>query len=159
MVRRSSFPTKEISKMVQLDYEALFQQRRAYLQSLASLACDQQDALEAEDYTQLLELLTYKQTILGRFEEFSQEHPELVSRWHDDRNRLKRDVRERCEVLLEDMELALRELIESEESTSHQLNNRKFGLQNQMEQITVGSRAHSAYHDEPVSRSRLDLNR
>ncbi len=145
--------------MSHLDYVALFQQRRAYLQSLASLAGDQQDALNSEDYSQLLELLTHKQSILGRFEEFSQTHPELVTRWHDDRNDLSDEVRQRCELLLEDMEVALRELIEYEESTSNQLERRRYRLESQLQHVSAGARAHTAYHDEPVVRSRLDLNR
>lgn len=145
--------------MSRLDYVALFQQRRAYLQSLANLAVDQQDALHAEDYTQLLELLTHKQTILGRFDEFSKRHPELVPRWHLERDDLDAGVRERCEMLLEDMEVALRELIESEEATSSQLERRKYRLEDQLQKVSTGARAHRAYHDEPLVRSSLDLNR
>ncbi len=144
---------------MKLDYLSLFQQRRAYLQSLASLACDQQHAIDAEDYAHLLELLSHKQAILGRFEEFSQRHPELVERWHADRDRISEDLRDCCEMVLEDMEIAIRELIEYEQLASQELGRRKFGMEENLQRISHGAQTHRAYHDEPVARSTLDLNR
>lgn len=140
------------------DFLRVFCTRRDYCAALLELSREQQALIAADDYTQLLVLLGHKQGILGRMEEFNRRQPALWSRWREERGRLDPGDRAACESMLAETEAILATLYSQEQESTEDLARRRLATREELQNVSQGARAQSAYHDSPFAlSSRLDI--
>lgn len=143
----------------QSEFLHIFKVRREYCQALLELSRQQRELIDTDDYPQLLELLGQKQRLLGRLEELGKLRPRLWEEWHDERERLDSDSRADCDRVLADAEAVLSQLLDEENASTNLLSRRRDETQRQLQAISAGAQAHSAYHDNlsPATPRHLDI--
>lgn len=136
-----------MSSCGQSEFLQIFKVRREYCQALLELSRQQRELIDANDYPQLLELLGQKQRLLGRLEELSKLRPRLWEEWHEQRDALDSASRTECDRVLADAEAVLSQLLDEENASTDLLSRRRDETQRQLQAISAGAQAHSAYHD------------
>lgn len=134
--------------------------RRDYCRGLLDLSRRQREFIADGNYTELLEVVSRKQRLLGRLDALKQEQPEVVTNWNHRRHDLPEDIRGGCETLLKDIGETLRVLLEEEQFCTDRLTERRDDTRRQLSEITNGRSANNAYDTpgEEKTHRYLDLN-
>lgn len=133
--------------------------RREHCRDLLVLSRQQSQLIDADDYTQLLEVLGQKQRILGRLDEINQQHPDLKGQWQLHRKTAETLVRDDCEHVLAEMEAILAELLNTEKESTDQMIARRDATQRRLKAVSSGAQVHAAYRDSlaPATHRHLDV--
>lgn len=142
------------------DFLKTFGDRHACFAELLELSKRQVDLVEADDYTQLLGLLSGKQQIIGRLEAIGKLQPRLWDDWRAERESLGSAARQACEQTLAKTEALLARLLEHERVSTETLARRRDHTAEQLRTVTTGSRVNQAYRDSlaPVTHRHLDTD-
>lgn len=137
-----------------------FRSRAACCKALLDLSARQQSLIEESDYSSLVDLLGHKQQLVDELTQRNFEGNDLWVAWQHQRTSLVETERQRCERVLDETDLLLKQLMELELSSTSELSSRKDVVQSALAEVHQGGQAAFAYQspDEvPVSR-RLDLD-
>ena len=143
-----------------LDYPKLFAVRLEYSKALLKLSLKQQDLIEHEDYTGLLDVLGQKQRLLGQLDQYTSQLPRLWEKWQTDRDRLPADQRETCETILQESETVLSRLMQNEDTSTKSMVVRRDQTRQQLQSLNQGGLAGEAYRDSlaPVTHRHLNID-
>lgn len=143
-----------------LEFLKTIQARREHCQNLLDLSRQQQGLITENDYTQLLVVLGKKQRILGRMDELKPRHVDFVKLWHEQRDTLDSAVREKCEIILAEIESILGELLETENVSAGDLMLRRDDTKQKLEAVSRGTQTHDAYRETlgMATTKHLDVN-
>lgn len=143
-----------------LEFVPAFTERRQCFAELLAFSRAQLALIDSDDYTRLLSLLGSKQRVIGRLEEIGKLHPRLWDAWRTARTQLPPVERATCERLLAETEALLAELLEHERVGTEQLARRRDHTQLELQDVTTGSQAQSAYRDSlaPATHRHLDID-
>ena len=143
-----------------IDFLTLFQSRRDHCHALLNLSRTQQELIRADDYTGLLVVLGQKQMILGRLDEVTSRHREIISQWQSLREQLDAETRLNCDHVLAETEAILAELIEEENNSTQGIVRRRDAAHSELQSLQQGNRVNHAYRDAlaPATHRYLDLD-
>ncbi|MCA9020103.1 MAG: hypothetical protein KDA74_08180, partial [Planctomycetaceae bacterium] len=68
-----------------IDYPKLFAVRLEYSRALLTLSLQQQELINEDDYSSLLDVLGKKQRLLGQLDQYTKQLPRLWEQWQQDR--------------------------------------------------------------------------
>lgn len=143
-----------------IDYPKLFAVRLEYSRALLKLSLQQQDLIEQDDYTQLLDVLGQKQRLLGQLDQYTRQLPQLWEKWKADRDQLPTDQRETCETILQQSEAVLSALLQNEDTSTQSMVDRRNQTREQLKSLNQGGRVGEAYRDNlaPVTHRHLNID-
>ncbi|HUQ71898.1 MAG TPA: flagellar export chaperone FlgN [Planctomycetaceae bacterium] len=141
-------------------YLAAFRSRREYCRALLDLSVEQQALVTAEDYPGLVELLNHKQQLLDALLDAGREPAALWQAWRTERDHMPGDVRQACEVVLDDAEQLLQQLLALEAESTQRFSANREIAQQLLRDVNQGSQLLAAYQSpsDPAAFRRLDLD-
>ena len=150
-----------MSVVASTNYLQCFVDRRQCFAELLQLSREQHQLIDTDDYTTLLVVLGNKQRVIGRLEEIARMNPYLGADWQTHRDRLPPTMRKGCEQVLAETEGILVDLMEEERQCTQFLTHRREETRLQLQGISAGQNAQSAYRDSlaPVTHRTLDVDR
>ena len=166
---RPADPTEELSRRVPSlqvytgdsaikggeEFRSLFQRRHEYARLLLELSNKQQTLIDEGEFSDLIELLLRKQTVLDELQAISQTDPPLLEQWKEKRDSLSGTHRQQCEQWLAQSEEVLAELMDLEQRCTSQLQHKRQATQSQLEAVSSTIHLQDAYHHRPIN-SRFD---
>ncbi|QDT27452.1 hypothetical protein Enr10x_27690 [Gimesia panareensis] len=143
-----------------IDYPKLFAVRLEYSRALLKLSLQQQDLIQQDDYTSLLDVLGQKQRLLGQLDQYTRQLPQLWEKWKTDRDRLPAEQRETCEAILQESEAILSELLQNEDTSTQSMIHRRDQTRQQLQSLNQGGKVSEAYRDSlaPVTHRHLNVD-
>ena len=143
-----------------LDFLTTFKTRREHCHALLELSRHQLQLIVGDDFTELLDVLGQKQRLLSCLDELKQHQPQLWEQWQAQRDSIDPAVRRDCETALAETEGFLAEILENEKGGTQALTERRDATQKQLQAISRGSQAYSAYRDglAPATNRHLDVD-
>ncbi|MCA8983131.1 MAG: hypothetical protein R3C12_11320 [Planctomycetaceae bacterium] len=135
-----------------------FQRKYEYSRVLLELATQQQELIEGDDFTGLIQLLARKQTLIEALQAVSVVEPPLVTQWRLCRDRMEPGMRRECEAWLEQSEQLLEQLLEFEQQCASRLQRQRNDTQQQLAAVSGTLHVQEAYQDFPEA-SHFDMNR
>ncbi|OYW21427.1 MAG: hypothetical protein B7Z55_05810, partial [Planctomycetales bacterium 12-60-4] len=97
-------------------YLEAFRGRAACCRALLDLSKQQQDYIDASDYSGLIELLTHKQQLIDELSRSDYDGINLWQTWRSERQQLEPEDRQACEQVLDEADRLLKELLSLEQS-------------------------------------------
>jgi hypothetical protein len=143
-----------------LDYPKLFAVRLEYSKALLKLSLRQQELIQEEDYTSLLDVLGQKQRLLGQLDQYTSQLPRLWEKWQADRAQLPGELRETCETILQESEAVLAQLLQNEDTSTKSMVVRRDQTRQQLQSLNQGGKVGEAYRDSlaPVTHRHLNID-
>ncbi|MFH1301105.1 MAG: hypothetical protein ABIK07_08585 [Planctomycetota bacterium] len=141
-----------------IDYPKLFSVRLEYSRALLRLSIQQQDLIDQEDYSGLLDVLGKKQRLLGQLDQYTRQLPTLWEHWKSDRVGLSAEQRETCEEILNESEAVLSRLLKNEDTSTQSMVDRRDRTKQQIQSLNQGERVGEAYRDSLATTTHRHLN-
>jgi len=141
-----------------IDYPKLFAVRLEYSRALLKLSLQQQELIQQDDYTSLLDVLGKKQRLLGQLDQYTRQLPQLWEKWQADRDSLSAEQRERCEAILQESEAVLAELLQNEDTSTQSMVQRRDETREQLQSLNQGGKVSEAYRDSLAPTTHRHLN-
>ncbi|QDV50191.1 hypothetical protein Enr17x_22290 [Gimesia fumaroli] len=143
-----------------IDYHKLFSVRLDYSKALLNLSYQQQDLIDQDDYSGLLDVLGKKQRLLGQLDQYKKQLPALWEKWKTDRDQLPAETRESCEQVLYESETVLAKLLENEDTSTRCMVDRRDRTKQQIQSLNQGEKVGEAYRDSlaPVTHRHLNID-
>lgn len=143
-----------------LDYHKLFSVRLDYAKALLALSLQQQELIDQDDYTGLLDVLGKKQRLLGQLDQYKKQLPALWEKWKTDREQMDQAQREACEQVLSESEAVLAQLLQNEDNSTQCMIDRRDQTAQQIQSLNQGERVGEAYRDSlaPVTHRYLNID-
>lgn len=143
-----------------IDYPKLFSVRLEYSKALLKLSFQQQDLINQDDYSGLLDVLGKKQRLLGQLDQYKKQLPMLWEKWKRDRDQLSAEKREACEQILSESESVLAQLLQNEDTSTQHMVVRRDRTKQQIQSLNQGERVGEAYRDSlaPVTHRHLNID-
>jgi len=134
------------------------QQKCEYARIIDDLSSQQQELIDAGDYSGLVQLLARKQTAVEYLQNASQVDPPLVEQWKQKRDQLPQELRIQCERWLSATETYLQETRSRDEKCTAEMQQRRDQTETQLAAISAAIHTQDAYRD-PVESRHFDMNR
>lgn len=149
-----------MTKLQMLDYSKLFSIRLEYSKTLLKLSVQQQDLINQDDYTGLLDVLGTKQRLIGQLDQYTRQLPTLWENWSRDREQLSAGQREACEQILNESEEVLGLLLKNEDTSTQCMVERCDQTKQQIQSLNQGGKVGEAYRDSlaPVTHRHLNID-
>ncbi|MCA9017000.1 MAG: hypothetical protein KDA77_16830 [Planctomycetaceae bacterium] len=143
-----------------IDYPKLFSVRLEYSKALLRLSFQQQELINQDDYSGLLDILGKKQRLLGQLDQYKKQLPALWEKWKSDREQLTAAQREACEQILSESEAVLARLLQNEDTSTQCMVDRRDRTKQQIQSLNQGERVGEAYRDSlaPVTHRHLNID-
>lgn len=143
-----------------IDYPKLFSVRLEYSKALLKLSFQQQDLINQDDYSGLLDVLGKKQQLLEQLDQYKKKLPALWEKWKSDRDQLPEEKRESCERILSESEAVLAKLLENEDTSTQCMVDRRDRTKQQIQSLNQGEKVGEAYRDSlaPVTHRHLNID-
>ncbi|MDA1013374.1 MAG: hypothetical protein O3A00_02850 [Planctomycetota bacterium] len=129
-------------------FQIYFEQRRDAFQELLRLSERQRACIAEDDYTQLLAVLSDKQNILNRVSRVHRQHDNMIDRWQNARDEIETVQRTQCDELLAESESLVSRLMDTDQKSTHELQERRDTAHEQLQRISHGSVTQKAYSQE-----------
>lgn len=141
------------------EFIGLMQKRYAMCQSLLELSLQQDQFIETDNYTALVEILGKKQQVLGQLDSMNQKHPALKEQWLKHRDQIPQNSRVECDKMLANVEEVLSKLMQHEEQATNSLVKRRDETQKKLNDIATGTQVNEEYRDNlaPATHRHLDV--
>lgn len=141
------------------EFYPAFQLRQACCQALLELSQRQSELITEENYTEMLEILQSKQSLLDHLGRLSRDQQPLRDAWSTQRETLSAEDRLRCDAVLSRTQALLAQVLAAEQSSTRQLLARRHVTQRALQSLSAGVQAQMAYQSRPPAvLSRLDLD-
>lgn len=121
------------------------QTRREYGHALLELSQRQRGYIANREFSELIDVLSRKQRILGRLDALKQQQPAVVEEWNRRREQFSATVRTRCESLLQETESLFAQLLAEEQSCTEALQQSRDEVRRELDEISNSQEAHRAY--------------
>ncbi|QDT98327.1 hypothetical protein V144x_38130 [Gimesia aquarii] len=143
-----------------IDYPKLFSVRLEYSKRLLKLSFEQQNLIDQDDYSGLLDVLGQKQRLFGQLDQYTRQLPKLWEKWRSERDLLSADQREVCEQILRESEEVLAKLLKNEDTSTQCMVDRRDRTNHQIQSLNQGERVGEAYRDSlaPVTHRHLNID-
>lgn len=143
-----------------IDYPKLFSVRLEYSKALLQLSFQQQELINLDDYSGLLDVLGKKQRLLGQLDQYKKQLPLLWEKWKSDRDQLSAEKRNACEQILSESEAVLSQLLQNEDMSTKRMVDRRDRTKQQVQSLNQGERVGEAYRDSlaPVTHRHLNID-
>tara|TARA_R110002095_G_scaffold202889_2_gene184629 strand:+ start:1433 stop:1885 length:453 start_codon:yes stop_codon:yes gene_type:complete len=141
-----------------IDYHKLFSVRLEYSRALLKLSIQQQELIDQEDYSGLLDVLGKKQRLLGQLDQYTRQLPKLWEHWKCERDQLSAEQRESCEEILQESEAVLSRLLTNEDTSTQCMVDRRDRTKHQIQSLNQGERVGEAYRDNLATVTHRHLN-
>jgi hypothetical protein len=141
------------------DFLTAFRARRAYCRALLDLSAEQAALIAADEYSDLIALLTQKQQLLDALADAGRKPVDLWRAWQSERGQLTDSQRQECERTLAETESLLQELTQAEQSSTELLMSRRDATEQALGAVNRGGAAHAEYGSlsNAVRSRRLDV--
>lgn len=149
-----------MTSLQMIDYLKLFSVRLEYSKRLLKLSFLQQDLIDQNDYTGLLDVLGQKQRLFGQLDQYTKQLPMLWEKWRSERDLLLADQREACEQILQESEEVLAKLLKNEDTSTQCMVDRRDHTNQQIQSLNQGEKVGEAYRDSlaPVTHRHLNID-
>lgn len=147
-----------MNKIPMTDYPKLFSIRLEYSKRLLKLSVQQQDLIDQDDYSGLLDVLGTKQRLLGQLDQYTKQLPTLWEKWVRDREELSIEQRKTCEQILNESEKVLAKLLKNEDSSTQCMAERCDQTKRQIQSLNQGAKVGEAYRDSLAPATHRHLN-
>ncbi|WP_339732167.1 hypothetical protein [uncultured Gimesia sp.] len=143
-----------------IDYPKLFSVRLDYSKALLKLSFQQQDLINQDDYSGLLDVLSKKQRLLEQLDQYKKQLPALWEKWKSDRDQMSAETRETCEQILSESEAVLAKLLHNEDTSTQCMVDRRDRTKQQILSLNQGEKVGEAYRDSlaPVTHRHLNID-
>ena len=143
----------------QPDFLKFFAYRLAYTRGLVDLMQMQESAIQDNDISKLMEILSHKQSILNEIELQQQEFPQWQNSWEEQRAFISIQTRTQCERLFHEIQKLLGELLIQEQSNIEQLAVQRDDVLGQLDALSSSLKQQGAYQQkEELMVSLLDFS-
>ncbi len=134
-----------MSGLSEMDILEHLQTRHEYCRALLELSQRQRGHIAHRDFSDLIDVLSRKQRILGRLDSLKYQQSAVVEEWNRQRDRLTSTVRDRCESLLRETETLFVQLLKEEECCTVALQQSRDEVRRQLDELSNSQEAHRAY--------------
>lgn len=143
-----------------INYSKLFSVRLEYSRALLKLSIQQQELIDQDDYSGLLDVLGKKQRLLGQLDQYTKQLPKVWEHWKIERELLSAEERESCEGILSESEAVLSELLKNEDTSTQCMVDRRDRTKHQIQSLNQGEKVGEAYRDSlaPVTHRHLNID-
>lgn len=142
------------------EFLRVFRTQHNLCRALLELSRGQADLIDAENYPELMTVLTSKQALLQDLEHHSRADQAVWKTWSEQRGGLAPDARETCEQVLAETQDLLRQLTDCEQRCTQVLTSKHQQTATELKTLSEGAQTLSAYESEqPQSLKRtLDID-
>lgn len=141
-------------------YLSAFRMRAACCRAVQELSERQPACIAAGNYEELIELLNHKQLLVDQLIGNDGTSQSLWRAWQADRDQLAQTERTACEAVLDETESLLRQILEQDAASTHDMQSQRDTTQAALSEINHAGQAARGYespYEMSVSR-RLDLD-
>lgn len=139
-------------------YLELFTTKRDRCRALLELSKRQSRLIAQDDYTELLDVLHRKQSLLADMDTLKAEHAAALARWRVERDTLDARSRADCDALLGETESLIARLVETERTCTESLSSRRDATRSELQTVSTGSNVNDAYRDSLATSTHRHLD-
>lgn len=141
------------------EFFSAFHLRQACCEALLELSVRQSELIVQDNYTEMLEVLHSKQSLIDHLGLLSKQQQHLQTTWKSQRERMAATDRAKCEEILSKTERLMAAVLSSEQSSTQELMARRQMTERELRSLSAGVQAQLAYQSRPPTiASRLDLD-